>query len=242
MVGNVKRPYNSASRARQAQENRDLISRIAHDLFVEHGYGNTTIADIAKAAEVSPEMIYKSFGSKAALLRSAWFVMFRGDGQDQTLYDRPETQAILQLPDLSERITGLARLTTARNRRSTPLLRAIEGAAATEAGAREMLATWHARLLDVATRFARAAAETGPLAIPEEACRDIMYATLDGHLWQRLVLEQGWTDERYAAWLATQWQQQFLPMDAADGHDTSRQGGQAPGRGVAGGDPSSFDG
>lgn len=222
MTEKVKRQYNSPSRARQAQENRDLISRTAHDLFVEHGYGNTTVADIAKAAEVSPEMIYKSFGSKAELLRSAWFVMFRGDGQDETLYDRPETQAILQLPDLSERIAGFAHLAAARSRRSTPLLRAIEGAAATDAGAREMLATWHARLLDVASRFARAAAETGQLVIPEQACRDIMYAMLDGHLWQRLVAERGWTDERYAAWLAAQWQHQFLDGHPGDVHDTSR--------------------
>src|SRR6478736_8227854 len=128
MTEKVKRPYDSTSRTRQAQENRDLISRTAHDLFIEHGYGNTTVADIAKAAEVSPEMIYKSFGSKAELLRSAWFVMFRGDGQDQTLYDRPETQTVLELPDLSDRIAGFARLTAARSRRSTPLLRAIEGA------------------------------------------------------------------------------------------------------------------
>jgi AcrR family transcriptional regulator len=210
IVDTVKRSYNSTSRARQAQENRDRISRAAHDLFIEHGYGTTTVAGVATAAGVAPETIYKAFGSKAELLRSAWFVMFRGDGQDETLYDRPETQAIVQLPHLAERIAGFARLTTARNRRSTPLLRAIEGAAATEAAARDMLTTWHARLLDVATRFARGAAETGELAIPEAECRDILYAMLDGHLWRRLVLERGWTDERYAAWLATQWTQQFL--------------------------------
>ncbi|WP_241245834.1 TetR/AcrR family transcriptional regulator [Microbacterium sp. 4R-513] len=206
----VKRAYNSTSRARQAQENRDRISRAAHDLFVERGYGNTTVIDVAKAADVSPETIYKSFGSKAELLRSAWFVMFRGDGQDETLYDRPETQAVLQLPDLASRIEGFARLTAARSRRSAPLLRAIEGAAASEAGARDMLTTWHARLIDVAARFARSAAETGQLAIPEDECRDIMFAMLDGHLWQRLVVERGWTDERYADWLAAQWQHQFI--------------------------------
>ncbi|QIG38877.1 hypothetical protein G5T42_04730 [Microbacterium sp. 4R-513] len=43
-----------------------------------------------------------------------------------------------------------------------------------------------------------------------------MYATLDGHLWQRLILEQGWTDERHAAWLATHWRQQFLNATPAD--------------------------
>ncbi len=214
MSRTVKRSYDTTSRARQAQENRDRISRAAHDLFVEHGFGSTTVVDVARAAGVSPEMIYKSFGSKAELLRSAWFVMFRGDGQDQTLYDRPETQAILQLPDLADRIREFAGLAAGRARRSTPLLRAIEGAAASEEGAREMLATWHARVLDVATRFAHEAAQTGQLAIPEDECRDVMYAMLDGHLWQRLVVERGWTEERYAAWLATQWQQQFVQSSA----------------------------
>ena len=70
-------------------------------------------------------------------------------------------------------------LITERNRRIAPLLRAVEGAAAAEPGAREMLDTWKARLIDVATKFAHAAAETEQLAIPEEECRDITYAIVD---------------------------------------------------------------
>lgn len=209
MARDVKRSYDSSGRSRQAQENHDRISRVAHDLFVEHGYGNTTIAGVAKAAGVAQETVYKAFGNKATLLRSAWFVMMRGDGEDTTLYDRPETQAVLQLPDLADRIGGFARLTTERNRRSGPLLRAVEGAAAADPGAREMLGTWKARLIDVATKFARAAAETQQLAIPEDECRDITYAMLDGALWHRFVVERGWTDERYAEWLSTQWRRQF---------------------------------
>lgn len=209
MTKNVKRAYDSSGRGRQAQENHDRISRVAHDLFVQHGYGNTTIASVAKAAGVSPETIYKAFGNKATLLRSAWFVMMRGDGTDKTLYDRPETQEVLQLPDLADRIDGFARLTSERNRRINPLLRAIEGAAAAEPGAREMLDTWKARLIDIATRFAHAAAETQQLRIPEDECRDITYAMLDGALWHRFVVERGWTDERYARWLSTQWRRHF---------------------------------
>jgi AcrR family transcriptional regulator len=209
MAKDVKRSYDSSGRSRQAQENHDRISRVAHDLFVEHGYGNTTIVGVARAAGVSPETVYKAFGNKATLLRSAWFVRMRGDGQDKTLYDRPETQEVLQLPDLADRIDGFARLITERNRLIAPLLRAIEGAAAAEPGAREMLDAWKARLIDVATRFARAAAETEQLAIPEDECRDITYAMLDGALWHRFVVERGWSDERYADWLSTQWRRQF---------------------------------
>jgi AcrR family transcriptional regulator len=210
MTAHVKRSYDSSGRGRQAEENRDRISRVAHDLFVEHGYGNTTITDIARSAAVSPETIYKAFGTKAELLRSAWFVMFRGDGEDKTLYDRPETQDVLQLPDLAERIDGFARLIASRNRRSAPLLRAIEAAAAAEPGAHAMLEEWKARLIDVATKFAHGAAETGQLAIAEDDCRDITYAMLDGALWHRLVVERCWSDERYAAWLSGQWQRQFV--------------------------------
>jgi AcrR family transcriptional regulator len=209
MAKDVKRSYDSSGRSRQAQENHDRISRLAHDLFVEHGYGNTTIVGVARAAGVSPETVYKAFGNKANLLRSAWFVTMRGDGQDKTLYERPETQEVLQLPDLADRIDGFARLITERNRLIGPLLRAIEGAAAAEPGAREMLDAWKARLIDVATKFARAAAETEQLAIPEDECRDITYAMLDGALWHRFVVERGWTDERYADWLSTQWRRQF---------------------------------
>jgi AcrR family transcriptional regulator len=210
MANDVKRTYDSSGRTRQAQENRDRISRVAHDLFVEHGYGTTTIAGVAKAAGVSQETVYKAFGNKAALLRSAWFVMMRGDGEDTTLYDRPVTQEVLQLPDLADRIDGFARLTTERNRLIGPLLRAVEGAAAAEPGAREMLDTWKARLINVAGRFAHAAAETEQLAIPEDECRDITYAMLDGALWHRFVVERGWTDDRYAEWLSTQWRRQFM--------------------------------
>jgi AcrR family transcriptional regulator len=205
----VKRSYDSSGRSRQAQETRERISRVAHDLFVEHGYGNTTIAGVAKAAGVSQETVYKAFGNKAALLRSAWFVMMRGDVEDKTLYDRPQTQEVLKRPDLADRIDGFARLTTERNRLISPLLRAVEGAAAAEPGAQEMLDTWKARLTDVATKFAHAAAETKQLAIPEEECRDITYAMLDGTLWHRFVVERGWTDERYAEWLSAQWRRQF---------------------------------
>ena len=209
MTDPVKRRYNTRRRDEQARENREQIIRAAHDLFVAHGYGRTTIADVAREAGVSAETVYKAFGNKPALLRAAWFLMFRGDESDVTLYDRAEMQAILAIADLGERIDAHARFVTANNRRSAPLLRAVEGAAGSESGAAELLQIWHTRRIDVATKYAGAAAETGQLAISEDECRDILYATMDGALWQRLVAERGWTDERYATWLASQWRQQF---------------------------------
>ncbi|HEX3590804.1 MAG TPA: hypothetical protein VHV74_14325 [Pseudonocardiaceae bacterium] len=52
---------------------------------------------------------------------------------------------------------------------------------------------------------ARHAKETGQLAVPEDECRDVFFATTDGTMWRTLVEHQGWSDERYSAWLGALW-------------------------------------
>jgi hypothetical protein len=68
-----------------------------------------------------------------------------------------------------------------------------------------MLAEFDAGRLDAAEHYARAAADTGQLGVSRTECRDVLAATMDGTLWQRLVAESGWSDERFAAWLARTW-------------------------------------
>jgi AcrR family transcriptional regulator len=55
-------------RERKKQKTRDTISRVALELFAERGYEQTTIADIADAAEVSPRTIFAYFPSKEDIL------------------------------------------------------------------------------------------------------------------------------------------------------------------------------
>ena len=73
-----------------------------------------------------------------------------------------------------------------------------------------MLAEWDAGRLDACTRYAEAAAATGQLAVTETECRDVLAATMDGALWQRLVAESGWPDERFARWLGRLWTSQLV--------------------------------
>lgn len=67
-MAGVKRPYRSPRRRRQAEETRERILSSARRLFVDHGYGRTTIEAIAKEAEVAPQTVYAAFGSKGAIL------------------------------------------------------------------------------------------------------------------------------------------------------------------------------
>jgi AcrR family transcriptional regulator len=205
MAATVKRQYRSARRREQALETKLRIIRAAHDLFVREGYGQTTIAEIARAAGVAAETIYAAYGNKPTLLRQVWYATFRGDEEDIRLLDRPEIRAVLAEPDLATRFQAHAGALIPVFRRITPLLRAMQGAATSEPAAAAMLAEFDERRLDAAVHYARAAAATGQLAVSEEECRDVLAATMDGALWHRLVQESGWSDDRYAALLGTMW-------------------------------------
>jgi AcrR family transcriptional regulator len=210
MSNPVKRQYNSTRRQEQAAETRLRIIHAAHELFVAKGYGRTTIAEIAGVAGVAVETVYAAFRNKRTLLRQVWYVSFRGDEEDVRLLDRPEIRAVLAEPDLTTRFSQHAVVVTAVFRRIAPLLAALQGAAASEPAAAAMLAEWDGGRLDACTRYAEAAAATGQLAVTETECRDVLAATMDGALWQRLVADSGWPDERFASWLGRLWTSQLV--------------------------------
>jgi len=200
-----RRRYDSSRRRAQAEDTRSAIVRAARDLFLDQGYGRTTIADIAGSTGVSVETIYAAFGNKAALLHKAWDITVGGDDQDVVFHERPEVLAIRSEPDLAERLMLHATFFTRTATRIAPFQLMVQSAAGSEPAAAAMLQEIGRQRLAGMTVMAAEAGKTGQLAVPEDECRDVMWSMTDGMLWHRLVNERGWSDERFAEWLGTMW-------------------------------------
>ena len=218
MVDGVKRRYDSTRRRQQAWENRLRILAAAQELFVEKGYGSTTISEIAAAAGVAVETIYATFRNKPTLLHRAWDVAVGGDEQDVHVLERPEMRALFDEPDLAVRLMRFATVNSTIMRRTARLRLAVQGAAGTDRAAAALLAEMDRARLEAMSVHARSAAATGQLAVPEEECRDVLFATTDGSLWHNLVGQRGWSDEQYAAWLGHLWRATLAdPTDKSAG-------------------------
>src|SRR3954447_804964 len=67
LSGTVTAPPESL-RERKKRETRQHISDVATGLFLEHGFDEVRVADVARAAGVSEKTVYNYFETKEALL------------------------------------------------------------------------------------------------------------------------------------------------------------------------------
>jgi len=227
--GVKRRRYDSGRRRARAEETRAHVVRTARDLFVERGYGHTTIVQIAAAAGVSAETIYGAFGNKATLLHRAWDITIGGDDEEIVFHERPEVLAVRAEPDLARRLRLHARLSTRTAQRIAPFQLMVQAAAGADEAAAAMLVEMDRQRLVGITVMAEEAASTGQLAVSVDECRDVVWSMTDGVLWHRLVHERGWTNERFAEWLGAMWVD-LLVRPGRRALDGGTTGARRPGR------------
>jgi AcrR family transcriptional regulator len=199
----VKRSYDASGRRAQARARRLAVVLAARDLFERDGFRATTIADVAAHADVSAETIYKVFGTKAALAKAVFDLVIAGDDEPVPVAERPAIQAMREEPDVRRKIVmfvdGLAQR-QASSARVQILIRDgrhVDGS---------LTAVWEAlndEGLAGMAALARHLIATGQLpdGIDVAEVRDVLWNYLAIDTYERLVLTQGWTHDRYTRWL-----------------------------------------
>ncbi len=205
-VNPTRRRYDSSGRQARARKTRVEICDVAQRLFEENGYGPTTIADIAGAANVSPETIFKAFGSKRGLLGAVINAAIRGDTEATPLRQRPVIDAIRHEQDPRLQLTMYGTLLAEVNPRLAPLVRVMREAAPGDPETAAALAALRANRLDGMTEFAALLDARGALrpGISKREARDVLWTLNSPELYELLVFERGWSTRRYGHWVTQQ--------------------------------------
>ena len=191
------RRYHSPRRRMQAGQTREAVLEAAVRLFAERGWAGTGIRDVARAAAVSVETVYATFGSKAHLLKSALEVAIVGDDAPVPLADRPVYTAIATGRTTRDRVEATARMIATINERIYRLAAAIRQGAtvdATLAAVRADLEGQRRRgIADIARLI------TGRDLDPGQV--DELWVQSVDQVYALLADECGWSRARYESWL-----------------------------------------
>jgi AcrR family transcriptional regulator len=193
-----------AGQARTRLARRAVIDA-ARALFLERGYQTTTIDAISAHADVPAATVYRLFSSKLGILKALLDVSIAGDDQALSLPERPQVAALVAEPDPEKQLAGFASITVAINTRSSDIYRILSGASGSDAAAAVLLTAYQRQRADGQGRFARSLARARALrpGLRERAAADLIHALASPEVYRLLVIDRGWTLERYEKWLAS---------------------------------------
>jgi AcrR family transcriptional regulator len=199
-----RRRYDSSRRQAQARLTRRAILAGARDLFLEHGYAGTRMAEVARTADVSIETVYKAFQNKSGLLKALFDVAIAGDDQPIPMLERELVNKIRDEPDPRQKLLMYGEHLSEAGTRAGSLQLLIRSAAASDP---EVSAVWdqmvQERLIGM-TEFARDLSQSRHLrpGVTLEDARDVLWTYNSVELFDLLVLQRGWAPDRYGRWIA----------------------------------------
>ena len=195
-------------RQRQALWTQRLIVDAARKLFLERGYGVTTMDAIAKEAGVAVSTVYAIYKNKRAILRA-----IREAWHEQTQAREINEEASRQ-SDPERRLRMVAHASRRQWEAGGDLVAIYQGAAAADREAaaelREALRGRRAAL-DRIVEGMEAALRPDLDAVRAAA---ILRALCWAELYRELVEESGWSPDEYEAWLFETLKEQLLPSEA----------------------------
>jgi AcrR family transcriptional regulator len=212
MGESVKRGYRSALRSEQAEATRRAIVNAASHLFIENGYGATTIDAVARSAGVSRKTVFTAVGGKVDLLKVALDWAVAGDDMPVALADRDTLRQLLEQPDPKVLLAGWARMQAEIGARVAALSQALEVAAGTDPEASALLAQFQAQRLTAARAIVKRLRTLQALTteLTHRDAVDLAWLATDAALFDRLVRVRGWSTTRFGEWLGENLCRQLL--------------------------------
>ena len=200
------RRYDASGRQEQARQNRRAVLDAAHRLFVERGYSATAVAEIAAAAGVSVETVYKAYGNKPGLVKAVFDVLVVGDDDDVPMMQREFVQRNIAEPDPRRKLQDYGDHLAALAPRVSPILLVVRAAAESDAGASDVWAQLQAERLTGMTAFATHLRDGGFLrdGVSRNEARDVLWTHNSVELWDLLVRQRGWSNPRFGRWVSHQ--------------------------------------
>ena len=202
----------------QAPQARTRLARravldAARTLFLERGYGATTIEGISVASEIPQATVYRLFSSKKGILKSLLDTAVAGDDEPVPVAERSHVRSLLEAPRPADALAQLAAVSVDINTRTAPVYRTLVSAASSETDAAAILTELTRQRQEgqgrIATALARAKALRPGLSARDAG--DVIHALASPELYHLFVIDRAWSPERYEQWLAEVLAGQLLP-------------------------------
>jgi AcrR family transcriptional regulator len=192
-------------RQRQALQTRRLIVDAARRLFLERGYGVTTMDAIAAEAGVAVSTVYAIFKNKRAFLRE-----FRTALLDQARTREIHEEARKQ-EDPELRLEKIAHQNRRQWEFGGSMIAIHEGAAAVDREAAAELREVLSGRRWIMTRFIQEMKDALRPDLDAGRATAILLALCQPAVYRELVEESGWSPAEYEAWLSEALKEQLLP-------------------------------
>ena len=208
------RPYKGAARQARTRRTRAAVVEAARSLFVERGYAATTIEAISDRSDTPQATVYRLFSSKLGILKEVLDVSVGGDDEAVAMTDRPQVRVLLSDEDPKKQLAGFAALLRDVMARVGPVHRILADAAKSDEDAALLLGEIARQRHEGQRRVARSLARSGALrpGFRERDAADIIHAIASPEVYGLLVLDRGWSEERYEKWLRSILVDQLLPQ------------------------------
>jgi AcrR family transcriptional regulator len=197
----------------RTRRTRAAVVDAARRLFIDRGYAGTTIEAISELSDTPQATVYRLFTSKLGILEAVLDTSIGGDDQALAMAERPQVQALLSDRDPHEQVAGFAALLRELMARAAPVHRILADAARSDEAAAALLTEIARQRQEGQRRIARALARAKALraGMKERDAADIIHALASPEVYGLLVLDRGWTGQRYERWVAETLRQQLLP-------------------------------